>query len=256
MNLNMSRYLILITDYKSPSQRARVLTEAWSAENLWCPSCEGQLTSLPPNSRTSDFVCGNCGEFYQLKSKSKPFGKKIVGAHYITTIQAINNGCHPSLILLQYDASNLFITNIKILHRSWITEQNIVPRPPLSSQARRAGWQGCLIFLDKIPSKAFVVMVQDGVVSPISLVRAQWNTAHSVSSLSLTRRGWLSLILRIIESFPLEFSLQEIYAYAHIFAQSHPENKNIKAKIRQQLQIARDLGLIEFIGQGFYRRVL
>jgi type II restriction enzyme len=33
----------------------------------------------------------------------------------------------------------------------------------------------------------------------------------------------------------------------------HPQNRNIEAKIRQQLQMLRDHGLIEFLGNGRYR---
>ncbi|HHD16183.1 MAG TPA: restriction endonuclease, partial [Euryarchaeota archaeon] len=33
----------------------------------------------------------------------------------------------------------------------------------------------------------------------------------------------------------------------------HPNNRHIKAKIRQQLQILRDENIIEFIGNGLYR---
>jgi len=32
-------------------------------------------------------------------------------------------------------------------------------------------------------------------------------------------------------------------------------NNNIEAKIRQQLQILRDNGVVEFIGRGLYKKV-
>lgn len=35
----------------------------------------------------------------------------------------------------------------------------------------------------------------------------------------------------------------------------HPENHNVKAKIRQQLQILRDKGLIQFLGNGQYLKL-
>jgi len=34
----------------------------------------------------------------------------------------------------------------------------------------------------------------------------------------------------------------------------HPQNQNVKPKIRQQLQILRDRGFIEFLGNGYYRK--
>jgi len=36
-------------------------------------------------------------------------------------------------------------------------------------------------------------------------------------------------------------------------AKLHPKNKHIPDKIRQQLQVLRDHGIIEFLGRGEYR---
>jgi hypothetical protein len=33
----------------------------------------------------------------------------------------------------------------------------------------------------------------------------------------------------------------------------HPANRNVQAKIRQQLQVLRDLGHLDFLGNGSYR---
>ena len=35
----------------------------------------------------------------------------------------------------------------------------------------------------------------------------------------------------------------------------YPLNRNVRAKIRQQLQILRDKGLVRFVGRGRYRAV-
>jgi type II restriction enzyme len=49
-----------------------------------------------------------------------------------------------------------------------------------------------------------------------------------------------------------EFTLAQVYAHEAALARLHPQNRNIRPKIRQQLQILRDLGLIEFLGRGTY----
>ena len=36
----------------------------------------------------------------------------------------------------------------------------------------------------------------------------------------------------------------------------HPENHNVKAKIRQQLQFLQDRGVVRFLGRGRYRMKL
>ncbi|MBZ5514449.1 MAG: hypothetical protein LAN62_06335 [Acidobacteriia bacterium] len=49
-----------------------------------------------------------------------------------------------------------------------------------------------------------------------------------------------------------EFTLAQVYAQEAQLARLHPQNRSIRPKIRQQLQILRDLGLIEFLGGGTY----
>ncbi|MCM6930696.1 hypothetical protein NE261_02555 [Enterococcus italicus] len=51
-----------------------------------------------------------------------------------------------------------------------------------------------------------------------------------------------------------EFQLSEVYRYKDCLQLAHPENNHIEAKIRQVLQHLRDMGLIEFIGEGSYRK--
>ena len=50
-----------------------------------------------------------------------------------------------------------------------------------------------------------------------------------------------------------EFALQEVYAFENDLSVTHPENKNIKPKIRQQLQFLRDKNYLEFVGGGKYK---
>jgi len=52
-----------------------------------------------------------------------------------------------------------------------------------------------------------------------------------------------------------EFTLQDVYAFAGHLEKLHPANRHVRDKIRQQLQVLRDLGLVEFLGDGRYRCV-
>jgi type II restriction enzyme len=49
------------------------------------------------------------------------------------------------------------------------------------------------------------------------------------------------------------FLLKDVYAFEEELARLHPENKHIRPKIRQQLQVLRDNNIIEFLGNGAYR---
>jgi type II restriction enzyme len=49
------------------------------------------------------------------------------------------------------------------------------------------------------------------------------------------------------------FSLEDLYDLEPELQSAHPHNRNVRPKIRQQLQVLRDLSLIEFTGRGTYR---
>ncbi len=73
---------------------------------------------------------------------------------------------------------------------------------------------------------------------------------------NLETRGWLLDVLNCVnEVGTSEFSLHDIYRFADALKQKHIGNNNVEAKIRQQLQILRDKGFIEFLGGGHYRKV-
>jgi type II restriction enzyme len=46
-----------------------------------------------------------------------------------------------------------------------------------------------------------------------------------------------------------------VYRFENRLAGLHPQNRNIRPKIRQQLQVLRDRGLLEFVERGVYRVV-
>jgi type II restriction enzyme len=71
-----------------------------------------------------------------------------------------------------------------------------------------------------------------------------------------TLSGWRLDIFNVVSKIPANiFKLERAYAYKQHLQELHPENRNIEAKIRQQLQELRDLGLIEFTGKGVYRKL-
>lgn len=65
--------------------------------------------------------------------------------------------------------------------------------------------------------------------------------------------GWLELIYRYLPEG--EFSNKDIYQYQDIFQEHYPDNKNINDKIRQQLQILRDMKLLAHLGRSRWRKI-
>jgi len=135
----------LARGYKSKSQIARVLTESWTEENMYCPVCGWPTINKFPNNRAvADFYCPNCRNEFEQKSKNGAFGAKIADGAYSTFIQRI-------------------------------IEDNL-------------------------------------------------------------------------------FTLEMVYHFEEDLAAKHPNNHNVRAKIRQQLQQLRDRGIITFLGDGHYRK--
>jgi phosphatidylserine/phosphatidylglycerophosphate/cardiolipin synthase-like enzyme len=68
--------------------------------------------------------------------------------------------------------------------------------------------------------------------------------------------GWKKEIFNILDNnFDEIFELKDLYIFEKTLFKKFPKNNEIKPKIRQILQQLRDLGLIEFIDSGFYRRL-
>jgi type II restriction enzyme len=50
-----------------------------------------------------------------------------------------------------------------------------------------------------------------------------------------------------------EFTLKDFYAvFEQELAAQHPNNRNVQPKIRQQLQVLRNRGIVRFLGGGRY----
>jgi HKD family nuclease len=64
--------------------------------------------------------------------------------------------------------------------------------------------------------------------------------------------GWLELVYDALPDG--EFTNELVYAQEPEFRKQYPDNLNVRAKVRQQLQVLRDMGLIEHIARGHWRK--
>ena len=241
--------------YKSASQKARVCTEPWGLANLYCPACESpKIESLPTNTPAHDFRCPSCGSWFQLKSKSSTFGRRVQDGAFDAMERAILQDRTPNLFLLQYTRPEFIVKNVLLFPRFVFTESILEKRKPLSPDAERAGWVGCNFLLDRIPPDARIHIVQEGIAAPAATVRTAYAKLRPLEKLRTSTRGWTLDVLNAVRSLnKQEFSLSEIYVFARELAKLHPRNTHIQPKIRQQLQVLRDLGLLVFLGNGTYR---
>jgi len=160
----------------------------------------------------------------------------------------------PNLFALHYQPGAWEVCNLFLVPRFAFPLAAIEKRKPLGPRARRAGWIGCNILLTQIPSDARIPIILDGAPQRSSDVRERYRQLAPLSNLSAEKRGWTLDVLNVVRSLATnEFTLSEVYALESKLARLHPGNRHIRDKIRQQLQILRDMGLLEFLGGGSYR---
>ena len=244
-----------IDRYKSASQRARVGTESWGASNFFCPVCDSPRLELAPHgTATLDYTCPRCDSPFQLKSQSRPFGTRIVDSAYSQMKSAILTDRTPNLYVLHYDLTAWAVRTVILIPHFAFALSAIERRPPLAPTARRAGWVGCNILLNKIPQDVRIPIVADGAARPAAEVRRAYRRLRPLEKLKVETRGWTLDVLSVVRSLNKpEFLLSDVYAHSPALAKLHPANRHVRDKIRQQLQVLRDLGLLEFLGSGEYR---
>lgn len=245
----------LAAGYKSPAQRTRVISEAWGEQNLYCANCSSpRLERASPSTEAIDFTCPKCESSFQLKSQSRPFARRITDAAYAAMCRAIQQDRTPNLLALHYEPVNWEVRNLVLVPRFVFSLSFIEKRAPLSTTARRRGWVGCNILLASIPSEARIVIVLDGRPESPAAVRERYARLRPLEELTVETRGWTLDVWKIVQQLGMaEFSLADVYAFAAVLARLHPRNRHVKDKIRQQLQILRNMGFLIFLGRGRYR---
>ncbi|MGC1381512.1 MAG: DpnI domain-containing protein [Candidatus Baltobacteraceae bacterium] len=139
----------LTARFISAAQATRVALETWASFNLYCLNCESnELDQLPDNTPVADFQCSRCKSRYQLKGKNGRLGRRIPGAAYRPTIDAVRTGQMPEYVLVEFDTRFATVVFVDAFPGRLITEERIEPRKPLAATARRAGWQGCNIVVE------------------------------------------------------------------------------------------------------------
>jgi type II restriction enzyme len=111
--------------------------------------------------------------------------------------------------------------------------------------------------MDAIAPSGRIALIEKAQARPKSDVLYAWrNTIFLRDKNGMSARSWLMSVMRCVDTFGARsFGLKEIYSFESSLAKDFPSNRNVRAKIRQQLQVLRDHGYIEFLGDGLYRRL-
>lgn len=255
MDLQMDKKIA--ENYNSESQKTRVITENWVSHNLFCPYCGNQYISQFENNRpVADFYCPHCIEEYELKSKNGSITNKINDGAYATMIERVESIHNPNFFFMHYDKSDLKVKNFIMVPKHFFSTEIIEKRKPLAETARRAGWVGCNIILNQIPDEGRIFIVKNEIQQSMESVISKVKRTDFISQYKLEARGWILDILNCVNKIESrDFTLEQVYQFEGQLAAKHPENNHVKDKIRQQLQVLRDKGIIEFNGRGHYRKI-
>lgn len=242
----------LVINYKSNSQKARVMTEFWTWENIFCPNCWENIFHYDNNKPVADFYCKECEEDYELKSW-KSLWSKITDWAYSTMITRLQSSNNPNFFFLNYGI-NYEIKNFVVIPKHYFTKEIIEKRKPLPITARRAGWVWCNILLSPIPESWKIFYIKNWEKLKKEDILNNWNKTLFLREKKIESKWWLLDIMKCIEVLhKKDFILQEIYNFEPILKQKYPNNNFIKDKIRQQLQFLRDKWYLEFVSNGRYR---
>lgn len=243
------------TPYSSGSQSARAWTEHWVRDWAYCPNCgSAKINPFPNNSPVADFFCFVCKEEYELKSQNKSFGDKVLDGAFRAKCERLAANNNPNLFLLNYDRKLLSVTNLFVVPKHFFIREIIEERKPLAPTARRAGWIGSRILLKQIPEAGKIFIVRAGQPESKEAVLEKWNRTLFLRDQEQEARGWLIEVMKCVEAIgKSEFTLDDMYAFEDRLSHLYPGNRNVKPKIRQQLQFLRDRGYLYFVSRGYYR---
>lgn len=169
-------------------------------------------------------------------------------------MEAIRRNETPNCYFMHYDLATWSIKNLLLIPSFAFPISAIIKRKPLSVTARRAGWIGCNIALQRIPTEARIPVVSDTIILSASEVRTRFKRVKPLGEIKASERGWTLDVLNAVRHLgKAEFTTADAYSFMGELEALHPENRHVKDKIRQQLQVLRDAGLLIHAERGVWR---
>jgi type II restriction enzyme len=166
----------------------------------------------------------------------------------------VKRGRTPSFLFLSYVPDLWRVRDLFLVLAHFFSASAIERRRELGPSARRAGWVGCNILLNRLPPEARIYAVSGYEAVPPTEVRERWRRFAFLKREPPQSRGWTADVLTCVRELGRDtFTLSDAYAFEGRLVGLHPRNRNVRPKIRQQLQVLRDHGIIRFLGSGKYR---
>ena len=111
--------------------------------------------------------------------------------------------------------------------------------------------------------------LNETLIIPPEEVRERFRRVKPLKDLSVTQRGWTLDVLNIVRRITgksggqgtarptfsdlTTFTNADVYAFERELEKLHPDNRHIRDKIRQQLQVLRDTGFLTQPERGLWR---
>lgn len=258
LSLNHPIVDIKVKNKNAKKQIIKVLTEHWTANNIFCPVCWSALDNHKIDKPINDLFCIDCNDDFELKAEEWKFWKKIAWWNYDKAIKTIEEK-PMHLFVLKY-SKDYTITNFLVVPKYFFTKDVIIKRPkPLK---RRPNYYMSDIDFSAIPESWKIHYINNWTYKSRTEILEEWNKIKFLENIKDKKwekkwesKGWLLDIMLSIEKLDKkEFHLKELNIFLDELKLKYPENNNIEAKIRQKLQILRNKWYIEFIDwRGNYR---
>jgi hypothetical protein len=113
-------------------------------------------------------------------------------------MNAIQTDRTPNFYFMQYELATWRVKNLLFVPSFAFPPSAIIKRKPVALTARRAGWIGCNIALNRVPVEARISVVTESKVSPEKEVREQFRRVKPLKDISVAQRGWTLDVLNIV----------------------------------------------------------
>ncbi len=246
-----------IADWKKIwwTQAIKILTEYWTANNIFCPACWSALIQHEIDKPVNDLFCRDCKDNFELKSSKGSLWKTIPWwAYDIMIKQMTKDPMH--LFVLKY-SEDYTIKNFLVVPKYFFIPEIIQKRN--TSKVKQKNWKTRLwtwwnIMFDKIPESWKIHYIKDWYYKTKTEVLHEWERIKFLEKEKQESKWWIFDIMKCIERLDKkEFILQDIYKFENELKDRYPSNNFVKDKIRQQLQRLRDKWYLEFLERGKYR---
>lgn len=156
----------------------------------------------------------------------------------VTSANLTNGGLHSNL---EYGV----LFNDQQLIAKLVNDIEAIYHDPLTNEIKQEWLSELMKFQQTLKPTYLTTVVSED--SPTNLLMKE-------EAIRTQLKGWKKEIFELIKVQDDEFTLADVYQYKSQMQILHPKNQHIEEKMRQVLQNLRDLGIIEFVGKGIYRK--